>query len=51
MAATFIEALKSSKPDPKPLYELDKYLTLRTYVSGYTQTEDDIELWNARPPR
>jgi len=45
MAATFIEALKSSKPDPKPLYELDKYLTLRTYVSGYTQTEDDIELW------
>jgi glutamyl-tRNA synthetase len=45
MATSFIEALKASKPDPKPLYELDKYLTLRTYVNGYSQTDEDIELW------
>lgn len=47
MAAKFIEALKAPKPDPKPLYELDKYLTLRTYINGYSQTDDDIELWKA----
>ena len=45
MAAAFIEALKSSKPDPRPLNDLDKYLTLRTYVNGYSQTDEDIELW------
>lgn len=46
-AAKFIEALSQPKPDPKPVNELDKYLTLRTYINGYEQTDDDIELWKA----
>lgn len=45
MAAAFIETLKGGKPDPKPLYELDKFLTLRTYVNGYSQSAEDLELW------
>ena len=47
MAAKFIEALNAPKPDPKPIHELDKYLTLRTYIDGYSQTDADIELWKA----
>lgn len=47
MAAKFIEALSAPKPDPKPITDLDQYLTLRTYIEGYSQTDADIELWKA----
>ncbi|QIX01568.1 hypothetical protein AMS68_007085 [Peltaster fructicola] len=46
-AAKFIAGLTGPKPDPKPVYELDRYLTLRTYINGYVQSDDDIELWKA----
>ncbi|OQO15210.1 hypothetical protein B0A48_00593 [Cryoendolithus antarcticus] len=47
MAEKFLPALTAPKPEAAPIHDLDSYLTLRTYIKGYTQTEDDIELWKA----
>ncbi|KAK6428733.1 glutamate--tRNA ligase, partial [Oleoguttula sp. CCFEE 5521] len=47
MAERFLPALTAPKPEAAPLHDLDSYLTLRTYIKGYSQTEDDIEVWKA----
>ncbi|KAK6434532.1 glutamate--tRNA ligase [Oleoguttula sp. CCFEE 5521] len=47
MAERFLPALTAPKPEAAPIHDLDSYLTLRTYIKGHTQTEDDIELWKA----
>lgn len=46
-AAKFVEALTQTKPDPKAVHDLDRYLTLRTYINGYELSDADIELWRA----
>ncbi|OQO13931.1 hypothetical protein B0A48_00806 [Cryoendolithus antarcticus] len=47
MAERFLPAITAPKPEAAPIHDLDSYLTLRTYIKGYTQTEDDVELWKA----